>query len=135
MNEIEKLIEALKENLNSTTKKENSFAMKIALYPTTRNLKLELRNTDVPLMAKKLCEEATETLEAAVMYQLEPTWENAHALAQENIDTIQMCFNMLNYLEKIGEISIPEEIKDHNRKIYTRGWEVDSSLRLEIKEG
>ncbi|SHK38744.1 hypothetical protein SAMN02745248_02428 [Hathewaya proteolytica DSM 3090] len=130
MNEIEKLIEALKENLNSTVKKQGS-----ALFPTTRNLQLGLWNTDVVLMAKKSCEESTETLEAAVMYQLEPTWENVKNLAQESIETIQMCFNMLNYLEKIGVIVIPEEIRDHNRKIYARGWEVDTSLKLEVKEG
>lgn len=104
------------------------------LYPTTRNLDEGLKNDNFVAMSKKACEEATETLEAAVMYQLDSTEENAHALAQENIDAIQMHLNMLNYLEKQGTITISEDIKEHNRKMYIRGWEWDTSLKLEIKE-
>lgn len=104
------------------------------LYPTTRNLDEGLKNDNLITMSKKACEETAETLEAAVMYQLHSIEENAHALAQENIDAIQMHFNILNYLEKQGVITIPEEIKDHNKKMCARGWEVDTSLKLEVKE-
>lgn len=106
--------------------------VKAILYPTTRNLDEGLKNNDLSAMAKKLCEEAVEVMEATITYEILPNKQRE--LAQELLDTIQMAFNMVNHLRLMEKIAVDREVKEHNKKLQERGWEWDTSLSLEIKE-
>lgn len=106
--------------------------VKAILYPTTRNLDEGLKNNNLPVMAKKLCEEAIEVMEATTTYEILPNKQRE--LAQELLDTIQIAFNMVNHLRLMEKIAVDREIKEHNSKLQERGWEWDTSFKLEIKE-
>lgn len=102
------------------------------LHPTTRNIDKKLENNNLPAMAKKLCEEAVEVMEATATYEILPNKQRE--LAQELLDAIQIAFNMVNHLRLMEKIAVDREIKEHNDKLQERGWEWDTGLRLEIKE-
>ena len=104
----------------------------MVLHPTTRNLDEGLKNDNLPAMAKKLCEEATEVMEATTTYEILPNKQRE--LAQELLDTIQMAFNMVNHLRLMEKIVVDREVKAHNKKLIERGWELDTSLKIGFEE-
>ena len=104
------------------------------LYPTTRNIDKKLENNNIITMAKKLCEEAVEVMEAVTIYEMGRNPGTRDKLIQELMDTVQMSLNILNYINGDIGLDMQEQIKLHNNKLLERGWEWDTELRLEIKE-
>lgn len=104
------------------------------LYPTTRNLDEGLKNNNLSSMAKKLCEETVEVMEAATIYEMGGTSDTRDKLVQELMDTVQMSLNILNYINGDIGLDMQEQIKLHNDKLQERGWEWDTGLSLEVKE-
>lgn len=105
------------------------------LYPTTRNLDEGLKNNNLAKMSKKLCEEAVEALEAAIIYSNNDSHENSINLMQELLDTAQMTLNIINYVNSSMKLLVLEsQIEEHNKKLLERGWEWDSNLCMKIVE-
>lgn len=100
------------------------------LTPTTRNENINNISASYTELAKKLIEESAEVLEQATLQ--DRAFEiYEEELILETLDVIQMCLNILN---KAGYYSLLDEaIRQHNKKLEDRGWERDTSLRLEFK--
>lgn len=120
---------------NREAKEEPVKEIPKVLYPTTRNLDEGLKNNNLTVMAKKLCEEAVEVIEAVTKFDMNYSDELREQLAQELLDVQQVALNIINNLKLKHGLRIDIEIMDHNDKLLERGWEWDTSLRIEIKEG
>lgn len=72
----------------------------------------------------KIDEESTELIEAI------KEGDSQH-VAEETLDTIQVCIGILDKLYQNG-INIQEEVYKHNKKLVDRGWKHKAVVKAQV---